>query len=139
MSQGGVHHLWVGVVGGVGGGVVGIFCCQIYIGCSETKLLICHKGGFIIYGWGWQVGWVGWGWFGLIDIQTTQTYAYLNTKHLPAFQTHMLPAKLSALFCTYLHYLDFGHVSPRKKLQHFFLMSYTPPEYLILKLSQLAI
>ena len=50
MSQGGVHHLWIGVVGGVGGVVVGIFCCQIYIGCSETKLLICHKGGFIIYG-----------------------------------------------------------------------------------------
>ena len=56
MSQGGVHHLWVGVVGGVGGVVVGIFCCQIYIGCSETKLLICHKGGFIIYGWGWWWG-----------------------------------------------------------------------------------
>ena len=38
-------------MGGVEGGVVGdIFCCQICIGCSETKLLICHKGGFIIYG-----------------------------------------------------------------------------------------
>ena len=40
----------MGVVGGVGGVGVGIFCCQIYIGCSKTKLLICHKGGFIIYG-----------------------------------------------------------------------------------------
>ena len=54
MSQGGVHHLWVGVVGGVV---------------------------------------VGWRWGGLSDPQTTQTYACLNTKHLPAFQTHMLPAK----------------------------------------------
>ena len=62
MSQGGVHHLWVGVVGGVGGVVVGIFCCQIYIGCSETKLLICHKGGFIIYGWGWWWGGRGVDW-----------------------------------------------------------------------------
>ena len=54
MSQGGVHHLWVGVVGGVGGVVVvvGIFCCQIYIGCFETKLLICHKKGSSFMGGG---------------------------------------------------------------------------------------
>ena len=32
--------------------VVGIFCCQIYIGCSETKLLICHKGGSSFMGRG---------------------------------------------------------------------------------------
>ena len=38
------------MMGVVGGAMVGIFGCQIYIGCSETKLLICHKGGFIIYG-----------------------------------------------------------------------------------------
>ena len=56
MSQGGTHHLWVGVEGGMGGLVGGIFFCQIYIGCSETKLLLCHKGGFIIYGWGWWWG-----------------------------------------------------------------------------------
>ena len=29
----------------VGWGVVQ-FCCNILIGCFETKLLICHKGGF---------------------------------------------------------------------------------------------
>ena len=50
MSQVGGHHLLVGVVGGVGGVVVGKFGCQIYLGCSKKKLLICHKGGFIIYG-----------------------------------------------------------------------------------------
>ena len=58
MSQGGVYHLWVRVVGGV---VVGIFCCQIYIGCSETKLLICHKGGSSFMGGGGggvAVGWI---------------------------------------------------------------------------------
>ena len=33
------------MMGVVGGAMVGIFGCQIYIGCSETKLLICHKGG----------------------------------------------------------------------------------------------
>ena len=34
--------------------VLGIFHCQIYIGCSETKLLICHKGGssFMVGGGG---------------------------------------------------------------------------------------
>ena len=36
----------------MGGVVVGIFCCQIHIGCSETKLLICHKGGFFMGGVG---------------------------------------------------------------------------------------
>ena len=44
-------------MGGVEGGVVGdIFCCQIYIGCSETKLLICHKGGSSFMGWGGRWG-----------------------------------------------------------------------------------
>ena len=33
--------------------------------------------------------------------------------------------------------MDFGHMSPLKDLQHFFLLSYTPPEYLIWKLSQI--
>ena len=33
---------WVVVVAGW----VGVqFCCQILLGCCETKLLICHKGG----------------------------------------------------------------------------------------------
>ena len=40
---------------------------------------------------------------------------------------------------TLLSAMEFGYVSPLKELEHFFLMSYTPPEYLILKLSQLAI
>ena len=34
--------------------------------------------------------------------------------------------------------MEFGHMSLLKEPQHFFLMSYTPPEYLIWKLSQLA-
>ena len=35
-------------------GWVGVqFCCQILLGCCETKLLICHKGGLFNYGWGW--------------------------------------------------------------------------------------
>ena len=44
------HHLWVGVVGGVGK-----FGCQIYVGCSKTKLLICHKGGVHHV---WVVRWI---------------------------------------------------------------------------------
>ena len=39
-------------MGGVGGVVGDIFCCQIYKGCSETKLLICHKGGSSFLGGG---------------------------------------------------------------------------------------
>ena len=35
--------------------------------------------------------------------------------------------------------MDFGHMSPLKDLQHFFLLLHTPPEYLIWKLSPLAI
>ena len=39
------------IEGGVGGVVVvGKYGCKICVGCSKTKLLICHKGGFIIYG-----------------------------------------------------------------------------------------
>ena len=46
-------------MGGVEGGVVGdIFCCQIYIGCSETKLLICQKRG-VHHLWVGVVGGVG--------------------------------------------------------------------------------
>ena len=103
MSQGGVHHLWVGVVGGV---VVG------WIEWSTNHPNIC--------------------------LLKHQTPACLPNTHATCQILHWY-LQLSALFCTYLHYLDFGHVSPRKELQHFFLMSYTPPEYLILKLSQLAI
>ena len=56
-----VPHLFVGVVGGFVGVVVGIFYCQIYRGCPETKLLICHRE-FITYGWGsrWGGGGLDW-------------------------------------------------------------------------------
>ena len=47
---------WVVVVAGW----VGVqFCCQILLGCCETKLLICHKGGSSFMGGGGR--WGGWG------------------------------------------------------------------------------
>ena len=56
MLQGVCSSFIGGVVGGMGGVVVGIFCCQIYICCWETKLLICHKGGSSFMGWGGRWG-----------------------------------------------------------------------------------
>ena len=35
------------------------FYCQISLGCCETKLLICHKGGLSFMGGGGR--WGGWG------------------------------------------------------------------------------
>ena len=55
------------------------------------------------------------------------------------FPDSFWPQEAKIRVLTLLYTMKFGHVSPLKELEHFFLMSYTPPEYLILKLSQLAI
>ena len=48
------------IEGGVGGVVVvGKYGCKICVGCSKTKLLICHKGGSSFMGGGGR--WGVWG------------------------------------------------------------------------------
>ena len=53
---------WGWLAGGV---VVGKYGCKIFIGCSKTKLFICHKGGHhlwvgVVGGMGGGGDWVGW-------------------------------------------------------------------------------